>query len=150
MRWRSCDEPGHLLPWRALNCPPVAFIASPGISWHITCVQRNIWKGASANLHLYWPGRTKAATFQHCSRRRLKYGVRNWRGAGQESCLEMGVCSSMGRNGLKSGMLVHAHLLRQYGFIFLSRLALRYGKALTSFPRERFAEVLSWYKSIKL
>lgn len=53
-------------------------------------------------------------------------------------------------NGLKSGMLVHARLFQHYGFIFLSRLALRYRKVLTFFPQERFAEVLSWYKSIKL
>lgn len=61
----------------------------------------------------------------------------------------MGVCGSVG-NGLKSRMLVHTRLLRQYGFIFLSRLALRYGKTLTFFPQDRFAEVLTWYKSIKL
>lgn len=44
--WELCDEPEHLLPWRGLNCPPVAFIASPGVSWHVTCVQRNIWRSA--------------------------------------------------------------------------------------------------------
>lgn len=78
----------------------------------------------------------------------MKYSVRNLsRGSVQESCLGTGVCSG---TGLKSGMLVHARHLRQYGFIFLCRLALRYGKALMFFPQEQFAEVLSWYKSIKL
>lgn len=66
-----------------------------------------------------------------------------------ESCREMSVCGSVG-NGLKARMVVHARLLRQYVFIFLSRLALRYGKVLTFFPQDRFAEVLTWYKSIKL
>lgn len=114
-------------------------------------LQRHIWKGANANLCLYWPSVTKPATSQHelyQEEMETQSWILEW--GPRLAALPGNGCLWQYGEWAKIRDVSPCSLLQLYGFIFLSRLALGYGKALRFFPQERFAEVLTWYKSIKL